>query len=167
MLLEEIVIRAVKKDFLNLLEGMEEKDRDYLYGCALVTDKDFASIHLIANTVNQKERKSDKSEIDYDWDISNWRHSTKNLKKRELDDVSYKLMAILMEEKGGVKDITSPMFVRSLKRLRKELEKNGVDTKDICFFVTVDGEEKRGRKTEIESAKEISRGFILENFLGS
>ena len=167
MLLEEIVIRAVKKDFLNLLEGMEEKDRDYLYGCALVTDKDFASIYLIANTVNQKERKSDKSEINYDWDISNWRHSTKNLKQRELDDVSYKLMAILMEEKGGVKDITSPMFVRSLKRLRKELEKNGIDTRDICFFVTVDDEEKRGRKTEIESAKEISRGFILENFLGS
>ena len=42
-----------------------------------------------------------------------------------------------------------------------------VDTRDICFFVTVDDEEKRGRKTEIESAKEISRGFILENFLGS
>ena len=63
MLLEEIVIGSVKKDFLALLDGIEEKDRDYLYGCALVTDKDFASIHLIANTVNRHERKSDKTEI--------------------------------------------------------------------------------------------------------
>ncbi len=165
MLLEEIVIGSVKKDFLALLDGIEEKDRDYLYGCALVTDKDFASIHLIANTVNRHERKSDKTEINYDWNTDNWKYSTKHLKKRELDDVSYKLIALVMEEKEGLKGVTSPMFTRSLKRLKKELEKKGVNTKDVCFFVTVHDKDREEKKTEIESAKKINKGFMLENFL--
>lgn len=53
--------------------------------------------------MNRHERKSDKTEINYDWNTDNWKYSTKHSKKRELDDVSYKLIALVMEEKEGLK----------------------------------------------------------------
>ena len=50
-------------------------------------------------------------------------------------------------------------------QLKKELEKKWVNTKDVCFFVTVHDKDREEKKTEIESAKKINKGFMLENFL--
>lgn len=56
------------------------------------------------------------------------------------------------------------MFTRSLKRLKKELEK-GSQHRKMYAFVTVHDKDREEKKTEIESAKKINKGFMLENFL--
>lgn len=157
-MLQDNLTNALIQDFFNLVKLTKDKP---IYGCALVTDSDFGSIYL---TLNTKTKETEKLDICDFWDIENWEFSDDDLEEQSLSEVSEQLFNLLLERKESLKKEVLPVFIASLKSLKSEAKKAGIDSDQICFFVAITDDDD-SKNIENITAKDINSGKILESFL--
>lgn len=157
-MLQDNLTNALIQDFFNLVELTRDKT---IYGCALVTDSDFGSVFLKLNTITKKTKKLDS--CDY-WDIYNWKFSNDDLAEKSLSKVSKQLFSLLSEKGESLEKEVLPVFIASLKALKSEAKKAGIEVDQICFFVAITDDDN-SENIENITAKAINSGKILELFL--
>lgn len=157
-MLQVNLTNALVQDFFKLVELTKDKT---IYGCALVTDSDFVSVFLKLNTITKKTKKLDS--CDY-WDVYNWRFSNDDLAEKSLSKVSKQLFSLLLEKGESLEKEVLPVFIASLKALKSEAKKAGIEVDQICFFVTITDDDN-SENIENITAKAINSGKILELFL--
>ena len=71
----------------------------------------------------------------------------------------------MLSEKGeSLEKEVLPVFIASLKALKSEAKKAGIEVDQICFFVTITDDDN-SENIENITAKAINSGKILELFL--